>query len=101
MPGSAEEISNHTFQATDELLLDTNVWFFLYGPHRPGSPQAAAYSGALARILTANSRIYVDVLIISEFVNRYARLNINCCKVVTASLASSTISRHRHIQDYR
>ena len=74
MPGSAEEISNHSFEATDELLLDANVWFFLYGPHRPGSPQAAAYSGALARILAANSRIYVDVLIISEFVNRYARL---------------------------
>ena len=74
MPGSAEEISTHTFNATDELLLDANVWFFLYGPHRPGSYQAAAYSGALAKILAAHSRIYVDVLIISEFVNRYARL---------------------------
>ena len=74
MPGSAEEISNYAFKATDELLFDANVWFFLYGPHRPGSPQAAAYSGALARILAANCRVYVDVLIISEFVNRYARL---------------------------
>ena len=74
MPTSAEEISKCTFKSTDELLIDTNVWFFLYGPHRPGSPQAAAYSGAFARILAANCRIYVDVLIISEFVNRYARL---------------------------
>ena len=74
MPGSAEEISNYTFKGTDELLLDANVWFFLYGPHRPGSPQAAAYSAAFARILAASCRIYVDVLIISEFVNRYARL---------------------------
>ncbi|HEY2917860.1 MAG TPA: PIN domain-containing protein [Candidatus Binatia bacterium] len=74
MPGSAEEIGNYAFKATDELLFDANVWFFLYGPHRPGSPQAAAYSGALARILAVSCRVYTDVLIISEFVNRYARL---------------------------
>jgi len=74
MPGSAEEIRNYAFKTTDELLFDANVWFFVYGPHRPGSPQAAAYSGALARILAANCRVYTDVLIISEFVNRYARL---------------------------
>ena len=74
MPTSAEEISKYTFKSTDELLIDANVWFFLYGPHRPGSPQATVYSGAFARILAANCRIYVDVLIVSEFVNRYARL---------------------------
>jgi len=74
MAKSAEEIGKYVFQADDELLVDANVWFFLYGPHPPGSPKAALYSGALARILAAKSCIYVDVLIISEFVNRYARL---------------------------
>ena len=74
MAKSAEEISKYVFQADDELLLDTNVWFFVHGPHRPGDPRAAAYSGALAKIVAAKSRVYVDVLIISEFVNRYARL---------------------------
>ena len=34
----------------------------------------ASYSGALKQILTAKSRIFIDVLILSEFVNRYARL---------------------------
>lgn len=74
---SAEEISKYVFKATDELLLDTNVWFFVYGPHRPGSNKAALYSKAMARILTAGSRIYIDVLIVSEFVNAYARLKHN------------------------
>lgn len=77
MAQNAEEISQYAFKADDELLLDANVWFFLYGPHRPGDLRAAAYSGALARILAAKSRIYVDVLIISEFINRYARLRYN------------------------
>jgi predicted nucleic acid-binding protein len=77
MAESVEEIGKYVFKATDELLVDANVWFFLYGPHPPGSPKAAVYSGALARILAAHSRIFVDVLIISEFVNRYARLKHN------------------------
>jgi len=74
MARNAEEITRYGFQATDELLLDANVWFFLYGPYPPGSQKAAVYSRALAKILVAKSRIYVDVLVISEFVNRYARL---------------------------
>lgn len=77
MAQSAEEIGKHVFKATDELLFDANVWFFLYGPHRPGDPKAAIYSGALKSILSAKSRVYVDVLIVSEFVNRYARLKHN------------------------
>jgi predicted nucleic acid-binding protein len=80
MAKSAEEISKYTFSADDELLLDTNIWFFLFGPHRPGDSRAAIYSGAFGRIMTAKSRIYVDVLIISEFINSYARLRHNILK---------------------
>ena len=77
MRSSAEDISAYVFQPTDELLLDANVWFFVYGPHRPGSRKAATYSAAFAKILKAECPIYVDVLIVSEFVNRYARLKHN------------------------
>jgi predicted nucleic acid-binding protein len=34
----------------------------------------AVYSQALAKIFAAQSRIYIDVLIVSEFINTYARL---------------------------
>jgi len=74
MAQNAEEIGQYPFKADDELLLDANVWFFLYGPHSPNDSRVAVYSRALANILAAKSRIYIDVLIISEFVNRYARL---------------------------
>ena len=77
MAKSAEEIDKYVFKASDELLFDANVWFFLYGPHRPGDPKATIYSGALKSILSAKSRVYIDVLIVSEFVNRYARLKHN------------------------
>ena len=69
-----EEITQYAFAPSDELLFDTNVWLFLYGPQGPKNARAAVYSQALARILAAQSRIYIDVLIVSEFINRYARL---------------------------
>jgi len=56
------------------LLLDANVWLFVYGPHQPGDRKVAVYSNALKRMLVAESRIYVDVLVVSEFINRYAGL---------------------------
>ena len=74
MKRRAEDINRYVFQSADALLLDANVWFFVYGPHRPGSKKAATYSAAFARILKAKCPIYIDVLIVSEFINRYARL---------------------------
>jgi predicted nucleic acid-binding protein len=77
MKNRAEDITRYTFQATDALLLDANVWYLIYGPNRPDDNRVAVYSGALAKILAARSQIYIDVLIVSEFINRYARLKYN------------------------
>ncbi len=53
------------------------MWFSVYGPRKPVSGKASVYSGAFARMLAANSRIFIDVLIVSEFINAYARLKYN------------------------
>lgn len=75
MANGALDITQYTFSATDQLLLDTNVWMFVHGPVGPGrSAQVALYSRALASILAAGSHMYIDVLILSEFINSYARL---------------------------
>lgn len=77
MANNAFSVASYKFTPEDELLLDTNIWLFVYGPQKPGNPKVATYSQALARILAANSRIYIDVLIVSEFINVYARLRWN------------------------
>lgn len=74
MTYKAEEITRYDFKSSDKFLLDTNVWLFVYGPRKPGGRNAVVYSRALARILAAEARIYIDVLIVSEFINTYARL---------------------------
>lgn len=74
MTHKAEAITGYTFTPADELLLDTNVWLLVYGPQKPGDTKVATYSQALAKILAAQCRVYIDVLIVSEFINTYARL---------------------------
>lgn len=53
--------------------MDANIWLYVYGPQRPNDKQAAIYSQVLRHILDARSCIYIDVLVISEFINAYAR----------------------------
>ncbi len=72
-----EKISTYDFKSSEALLLDANIWLFVYGPQKPTDTRVAAYSEALAKILAAKSCIYIDVLIVSEFVNAYARMKWN------------------------
>ncbi|MGB2987363.1 MAG: PIN domain-containing protein [Phycisphaerae bacterium] len=72
---AAHSIDAYQFSETDALLFDANIWIYLHCPESsPPTRVVACYSGALKQILTAKSRIFIDVLILSEFVNRYARL---------------------------
>jgi len=75
---NALDINGYQFTEKDALLLDTNVLYFVYGPH-PSSADAitAVYSGALRHMLEAHCALFVDVLILSEFINSYSRYHYN------------------------
>jgi predicted nucleic acid-binding protein len=89
MPNKAVNIAEYEFTFSDSLLLDTNVWMFVYGPQQQKDRRSDIYSRALSRILAARCRIYIDVLIVSEFVNRYARI------------MQSLIARESKFKDFR
>lgn len=74
MSSEAFHIRDYHFSSSDALLVDANVWLYLYGPQEPEDWRAKVYSQALKWILKARSRMFVDVLVLSEFVNRYSRL---------------------------
>lgn len=75
MMSKAVDINGYAFSDQDNLFFDTNIWLYLYGPQgNPGDPVTQTYSQALARAMHAKSRIWIDVLIVSEFVNRFARI---------------------------
>ena len=77
MVNMAISVTTYNFTPEDELLLDTNIWLFVYAPQKPRNKKVEVYSRALANILAAKSRIYIDVLIVSEFINTYAKLQWN------------------------
>lgn len=85
MTHKAEAVASYNFNSADKLLLDTNIWLLVYGTQKPGDNRVAVYSQALSKILAAQSHIYIDVLIVSEFINAYARLKWNLWKAQSAS----------------
>lgn len=76
MANRALALSTYQFSSRDELLFDANIWLFLHGPvpNQAGVKRIGDYSTAFKKILVAGCRIFIDVLIVSEFINTYARL---------------------------
>ena len=67
-------IEEHNFEPEEQLLLDTNIWLFIFGPQDYSRSEVEIYSSAIRRILAAKSRIFIDILIVSEFINAYSRI---------------------------
>ena len=81
MKNKAVSLKSYHFQSEDKLFFDANIWLFIYGPQEQrNSRNMGIYSSAFRRILEAQSRIYIDVLIVSEFINTYARQKWNILK---------------------
>ena len=66
-------VEHYVFQEDDCVFLDANIWLFVYGPQQP-KDKTRIYSDALSRILKARCRIYIDILVVSEVINAYARI---------------------------
>jgi len=77
MINNALAIDTYHFKPEDELFIDANVWLYFFGPQKPIDSRVATYSQALKKILSAKSKIYIDVLIVSEYMNTYARIKKN------------------------
>ena len=66
-------VKGYNFNQNDKLFLDANIWLYMYAPQKPQAYWARIYSGVFRRILKARSQIFIDVLVLSEFVNRYSK----------------------------
>jgi hypothetical protein len=78
MPGTVRRLSAYHFRETDRLLFDANVWLFLYSPqYAPNDSRVRVYSGAVKNALASRSQISIDALILSEFINAWARFTYN------------------------
>jgi predicted nucleic acid-binding protein len=74
MARNIADVRTHVFRPGDRYFLDANIWLDIHGPLAGKNPMAAAYSTALDNMTRQGSQIHLDVLVLSEFVNRFARL---------------------------
>jgi predicted nucleic acid-binding protein len=71
----AQDAARYRFQSGEQILVDANIWFYLFPPTAQPVPRwATVYSGAFSRLLHAKATPIVDGLVLSEYLNRYVRL---------------------------
>lgn len=64
--------SNHVVNISDKYFCDTNIWYNIYGiASYDNEPKRVAYENLLNSIYRKKVDIYIDSLVISEFINRY------------------------------
>jgi predicted nucleic acid-binding protein len=75
MKNKAHDASTYHFQPGEPILIDANVWLYLQPPAaQPATSWAATYSKVFANLLHARAQPVVDALVLSEYLNRYIRL---------------------------
>jgi predicted nucleic acid-binding protein len=75
MKNKAHDLSTYAFSKGEALLLDANVWLYLYpAPSDRFTGFAGRYSAAFKRMLAAGSHLALDALVLSEYLNRYCRI---------------------------
>jgi predicted nucleic acid-binding protein len=75
------DISTYIPKNTDNFIIDTNIWLYLFCPI--GSYNALTinyYEKFMVKIIKNNSKIFITSLIISEFINRYFRIDFDIKK---------------------
>jgi len=68
-------IEKYAFRETDNFLLDTNILLSVYGPNANQERYTQAYSDALMKMRVCGCKIFIDALVLSEFINRFAHWN--------------------------
>ena len=71
---ATQDIRSYVFSEKDHLFLDANVWLSVYGPQVSRRKGWDIYSAAWRDILKAKSKVFIDLLVLSEFINRFARI---------------------------
>ncbi len=68
------DVRLYSFSNDDRLFLDANIWLSVYGPLAYNRRRRARYySKALRDIRNSDCEVFLDALVLSEFINNMAR----------------------------
>jgi predicted nucleic acid-binding protein len=74
VPIKVHSIESYDFPEDKSYFFDTNIWLYIYGPIGWPDERSDVYSRALKGIKNSNGTIYINCLIISEFINAFSRI---------------------------
>ena len=75
MKNKAYDLFSYTFSTDEQILLDTNIWLYLFpAPGNPPYNFAQQYSTAFANLVSAQAQPVLDPMVLSEYLNRYIRI---------------------------
>jgi len=71
----AHDAESYCFHEGEPILLDANVWIYLMFPSAQPTPwYAKSYSSVLKQMLFARAQPVIEALVLSEYLNRYWRV---------------------------
>lgn len=73
-PAPIHSIETYDFPPEKGYFFDTNIWLYIYGPIGWPDQKSAVYSKALREIRNSDGTIYINCMIISEFINAFSRI---------------------------
>lgn len=75
MKNRAYDASSYIFRAGEKILLDTNIWIYLFpAPVDSSNRFAAQYSAVFSRLMAAGACPVLSPMVLSEYLNRYIRI---------------------------
>lgn len=75
MNNKAYDLASYSFSSGEQILVDTNIWLYLFpAPRNPQQQFARQYSAAFSRLVSAKAQPILDPMVMSEYLNRYCRI---------------------------
>lgn len=95
-------IADHDVSPAFSYIFDTNVWIFLFAPLAGAKKnKQEAYSRLLANILSRKATIWINSIIVSEYVNAVLRLAFKQWMRNNGLYNADFKRDFRHTADYR
>lgn len=75
------DAASYPFTSSDKIFFDTNIWLMLNPPAvSPNNRDVEKYSKTARNIKKASASVYLNSTVISEYINRFARIRIEHVK---------------------
>ena len=86
---------NYRISATDNFFFDNNIWIFLFATiGNYAKAKQNAYADLLAYILERKRPIFINSLVVSEFVNANLRAEYEIWKRLPANIYDNNYKKH-------